>query len=896
MNQPMARVVGLFLRSFLRQQVAQSLLVASGCWLSVSTAAAAVPTEFLTRHCFDCHDTDTQKGGLDLTALKPEFDSPETFARWVKVYDRLESGEMPPKKKERPSPQDARAVMTWLHDALIDAERVRLDAQSRTAVRRLTRVEYENTVRDLLDLPGIPLQNGLPEDGVVHGFDKNSDALDISHVSMAKYAEAAEQALEMAIAKSPEPPPVTKMHLLLARHVATSLKSGGAVLLKDGKLDPDFPPAGVYDHLGIPAHEQAGTFDHGSSVGIFRNAEADFKADFRDFAARYPGMYKIRASFWSFLWDKGEILPARGTEAARLSVVGRDDLGRRGSSEVLGYYDAPSSKPRVHEFEAWLNFKDTIGFNAASITPGPNSSAVKGKGAMAFTGPAVVSDWLDVEGPIHSTWPPASHRRLFGDLPLVEFEPADPKIVANIAKARAKAASQPPLKRERVHIPRKTRPSGEGVWSVASEEPLTDADRLFADFLPKAFRRPVSDAVRKAYVAKVEEQMQAGDSFEEAMRWAYAAVLCSPDFLYHVEPAGSLDDHALACRLSYFLWNSMPDTALSELARSGKLHAPGVLRGEVDRLLADAKSQRFIEDFLGQWLKLYAISANDPDKKLYPEFSPYLQDSMMAESHAYFRELIEKDLNAGYLVRSDFAMLNEKLAQHYGIPGVSGTQIRRVPLPPGCPRGGFLTQAAILKVTANGTTTSPVVRGAFVMSRLLGRPPEPPPPNVPAVEPDVQGTTTIREQLAKHRADASCAACHATIDPPGFALEAFDVIGGQRANYRSVGEGEPAPRGNIDPTVRIGFVLGPPVVASGTMPGERKFSGITEFQSLLVAETPQLLRNLTEQFAITPRVAKLPFATATKSMASSHAPSSAAEASARCSMSWCRARCFKPDR
>ena len=162
---------------------------------------------------------------------------------------------------------------------------------------------------------------------------------------------------------------------------------------------------------------------------------------------------------------------------------------------------------------------------------------------------------------------------------------------------------------------------------------------------------------------------------------------------------------------------------------------------------------------------------------------------MVAESRAYFRELIEHNLDATYLVRSDFAMLNEKLAKHYGILGVSGSQIRRVPLSPDCPRGGFLTQAAVLKVTANGTTTSPVPRGAFVMARLLGQPPEPPPPNIPAVEPDVRGAATIREQLDKHRSNATCAACHAKIDPPGFALESFDVIGGLRTRYRSIGEG-----------------------------------------------------------------------------------------------------------
>ena len=422
-------------------------------WLALTgflaLSAHAAPTAFFETHCYDCHDAESKKGGFDLTALKTDFATPEVFARWVKVYDRIESGEMPPKKKERPPVQDIKAVTGWLHDALTEAERTRLDAGGRTALRRLTRAEYENTVRDLFDLPGIQLQNNLPVDGMAHGFDKNSEALDISHVNMAKYAEAAEQALDMAIATRPEPPPVTKMHMFLARHVGTSLRAGGAVMLKDMKLDPEFPPAGEYDHINISSHMLAGLFDHGSSVGIFRNAEADFKADFRDFAAAYPGIYKIRASFWSFMWDKGNILPSRATEAARLSVVGRDDTGRRGSSDVLGYYDAPSLKPQVHAFDAWLNFKDTIGFNAASITPGPNSSAAKGKGAMGYKGPAIVSDWLEVEGPIHASWPPPGHRRLFGDLPMVEVEPPEPR---NLAKAKAKSGRPPTGRQARVII------------------------------------------------------------------------------------------------------------------------------------------------------------------------------------------------------------------------------------------------------------------------------------------------------------------------------------------------------------------------------------------------------------------------------------------------------------
>ena len=815
------------------------LLVLSLCAKVV--AAATKPAEFFDEHCTDCHDADKKKGGLDLTALKPDFTNPELFSRWVKVYDRIDSGEMPPKKRDRPPADDTKAVQQWLRDGLLAAEKTRLSG-GRTGLRRLTRAEYENTIRDLFDLPGIALQGDLPADGSAHGFDKNCDALDISHVNLARYVEAADKTLAMAIATRPKPPTVVKQRISLANpggFVAHIIMNGDGVLLKDQKPDPEFPPAAEFKHIDQGAHERMGSFNHGASVGIFRHEDESVSPYFIEFIALYPGQYRVRTSFWSFQWDQGQVLPARGTEAARLSVVQLTGDGRGGQhpSTVLGYFDAPSLKPREHEVTTWLNQKEIIGFNAASLAPVANY-ARKGH-AMAFTGPGIACDWLDIEGPLHDVWPPRSHRLLFGDLPLTEFKPAEHPGV------------QPPAhKATRREIGAgKNEPDPEpGLWTIQPEHPLAEADRLLASFLPKAFRRPVSDELRQAYVAKVEEHLKSGECFESAMRWVYRAALCAPDFLYHVEPEGKLDGYALACRLSYFLWNSQPDEQLAGLVE--KLHDPAVLHAQVERLLKDPKAQRFIDDFLGQWLKLRQIAANDPDKKLYPEFSPYLQDSMVAETRAYFRELLEKNLDASYLVRSDFVMVNEKLATLYGIPGVSGSQIRCVPVPAGCPRGGFLTQAAVLKVTANGTTTSPVPRGVFVMARLLGRPPEPPPPNIPAVEPDVRGAATIREQLAKHRSDATCASCHAKIDPAGFALESFDVIGGYRDRYRSIGDGDPAPRGKIDPFIGISFKLGPAVDPSGELPDGRKFAGVSDLETLLATDTPALLRNLAQQLAI----------------------------------------------
>jgi hypothetical protein len=837
------------------------LLIISLLWsaLPIRESLAQPSAAFLDKHCIECHEGVSKRGGLDLTAFKVELSNSDNFARWVRIHDRIESGEMPPKQQPRPPVVDRDAVLKSLKTSLVQAEQMQLAGEPRTGVRRLTRSEYENTVRDLFDMPGIALQGNLPADGSAHGFDKNSDALDISHVNMAKYVEAADHTLNLAIATQPRPPTVQTRRISLANSggfVAHVIMNGDGVLLKDKKPDPEFPPAGEQNHLDEGAHERIGSFRNGASVGLFRHEDESLSPYFIEHVTIYPGRYRVRTSLWSFQWDKGKVLPSRGTEAARLSVVQLTGDGRGGQhpSYVLGYFDAPSIESQEHELVTWLNHNELIGFNVASLAPVANYNR-KGR-AMAFTGPGIACDWLNIEGPLHDVWPPLSHRVLFGDLPLVEFKPAE------------HPGMRPPARKpvRQLGAGRNRPDPSQGLWSVHSEQPLVDADRLLASFLPRTFRRPVDAEVRQAYVSKVDERLKAGDCFETAMRWAYRAALCSPDFLYHVESGttlrvvndvnhdaerrATLDDHALACRLSYFFWNSRPDEMLAKLADSGTLHEPAVLKSEVERLLKDPRSQRFIEDFLGQWLKLRQIAATDPDKKLYPEFSPYLQDSMVAETRAFFRELIEKDLGASHFVRSEFAMLNEKLVTHYGLPGVRGSQIRRVALPANHPRGPFLTQAALLKITANGTTTSPVPRGAFVMARLLGQEPDPPPPNIPAIEPDVRGTKTIREQLDKHRSDRICASCHAKMDPPGFALESFDVIGGWRDRYRSIGDGDPAQRGSIDPFIGISFKLGPQVDPSGVLPDERQFRNITEFQTLLAADSGRLLKNLAQQFAI----------------------------------------------
>ncbi len=315
--------------------------------------------------------------------------------------------------------------------------------------------------------------------------------------------------------------------------------------------------------------------------------------------------------------------------------------------------------------------------------------------------------------------------------------------------------------------------------------------------------------------------------------------------------SGRLDDRALAERLAYFLWNSCPDAELRGLAERGELHRPSVLRQQTERLLEDPRSQRFVDAFLDYWVDLRLITGVDPDAELYPEYQldDLLVESMIGETQLFFDELVKRNMGITNLVSSDFAVLNERLANHYGIPGVQGVDLRPVPVSPDCVRGGLMTQASILKVTANGTTTSPVKRGAWIMARLLGEPPPPPPPGVPAVEPDIRGATTIRDQLARHRNQATCAACHKNIDPAGFALESFDVMGQWRDRYRSVGPGEKV-KGSGHNGININYGWGQSVDPSGELPDGRTFKDVRELKQLLLADPELLARNLAQQLTI----------------------------------------------
>ncbi|MBI5771168.1 MAG: DUF1592 domain-containing protein [Verrucomicrobia bacterium] len=800
---------------------------------SLPLAAAPLTQElrrFLEIECADCHDATEKKGGLDLTALTLEPANPKNFALWVKVHDRAATGEMPPKKRERPPAEALAAFTKSIAGALTQFEGERFAREGRATQRRLNRYEYENALRDLLAAPWLQVRDTLPEDGEAFRFNKVGDALDVSHVQMARYLAAADYALRQVLATSAERPPTTTK-----RYYARDQRSfTGPMTFTVFNTAPEratFPVLGTAGQPDVRSKKQpitAGAKDPATrdleAVGMPAGSYEPLEPKFNQFRAPLAGHYKIRINAYS-VWIGPNGNPKRPDQ---WFIPDLDNIaaGRRPEpvtvySETpprqlrwLGKFDAaPTAAP--HEIDTWLLAGEMIRPDPARLFRSrPGAGRWQNPLAEKDGQPGVAFRWLEVEGPLYDSWPTAGHQLLFGDLPL------------------------------------KPAASGTGV-EIVSVQPAKDAEPLLRNFVARAYRRPVSDHEAKRFLPVIDAALKAGSNFTDAMLTGYTAVLCSPEFVCIEEHPGKLDDHAVASRLSFFLWNSPPDAELRTLAADRRLRRPEVLRAQTDRLLNDPRARRFVDAFLDYWLDLRKVVATAPDSNLYPDYylDDLLTESALEETQLFFAELLRADLPARHLVSSDFAMLNERLAVHYGLPPVDGVAVRRVSLPPDSPRGGLLTQAAVLKVTANGTTTSPVIRGAWIMERILGRPPPPPPPSVPAIEPDIRGASTVRQQLDKHRTLETCHACHVYIDPPGFALESFDVMGGWRDRYRATGEGKPD-AGIGKGGQKFAFHSALPVDCSGEMPDGRPFGDIREFKRRLRDDEPQIARSLAKQLIV----------------------------------------------
>lgn len=697
-----------------------------GVLILALNATAAEPRELLQKFCAGCHGGEKPKADLALDAIK-DF---QPAATWNKIFARLKDGTMPPKGKPQPTAVEHATLMASI------AEGLRAIQSGRARLRRLNRVEYNNTLRDLLGID-IHLTDTLPEDGTAHGFDNIDAALDLSATHLERYLAAADLALDTALPHGPKSPSV-KVHIEPARiskeHQAkyNRPRYGTWDLVRDDSVviryDPPTTPRMVIEPV-VPT------------------------------AGRYR--YRILAAAEN---DPQKRLALRVYAGTLRSGAGR--------TWMHGAFDL-SDKPAVIEFAEWLEKGDTISLAASGVTRQWNLPA-------GFQGPGIAVYSIDVEGPLNESASLLGH---------VDF----------------------------------------------AKGTLADVEAILRRFLPRAYRRAAAESEVAPFIALAKSRLEKGASFESALRAALKAVLCSPEFLYLPVSQGKLADYELASRLSYFLWSTMPDNTLFGLAVTGELSKPDVLRGQVERMLNDPKARFFTENFTGQWLDLRKLKATDPDAKLYPEFDPLLEYSLPFETRLFFETILKDDRSVLEFVDSDWSMLNARLAEHYGIGGVVGSTFRKVSLPAGCHRGGVLTQAAILKVTANGTTTSPVVRGAWVLDRILGTPAPPPPKDVPAIEPDTRGVTTIRQQLARHRSDAACAVCHDRIDPPGFALESFDPIGGWRTRYR------------VMPSKAIRPIARPAVNSAGELSDGRTFATIDGLKMLLLKNPDRIATALAER-------------------------------------------------
>ena len=717
---------------------------------------------FLSRHCLECHGEEKPKKGFRVDQLSADMADEAARNRWLLVQKRISAGQMPPKTRTRPTEGEVEGLLQWVREGLARATRAEQD-QGRVVLRRLNRVEYENTICDLLGIH-IELKELLPEDSSAAGFDNVGEALHVSSFLMERYLDAADRALAVAIANQPQPPLFQKrLSMKEERHVKVTTEK-------------------VFRHL-----------DNGL---VMFSSSAWQGITVTQFYPKDRGMYRFRISAYG--------LQSNGKPVTYRVDAGPMLMGTK--NHLVSYYDAAADQPTVAEFTDNFEARDHIRILPYGLA---SAQAVDKVGADTYEGPGLVIEWIDVEGPLHDTWPPESHRRIFGEM---QQGPA-------------------PIYNQSDRV------------EVVSSDPPADARRILKSFADRAFRRTVTDDDVLPFIALFEQKTADGYSFEQAVRVGLKAILVSPEFLYLREKPGKLDDFPLASRLSYFLWSTMPDDELLGLAEAGKLSNSDTLRQQVERMLRSPKAAAFTENFVGQWLGLRDIDFTEPSHLLYPEFDDMLKVSMVRETELFFAELLKNDLSLANFVASDFSMLNGRLARHYGISGVDGWEFRKVSLPPDTHRGGVLTMASVLKVTANGTTTSPVMRGAWVLKNILGTPPPPPPADVAAIDPDIRGATTIREQLAKHRQLESCASCHNDIDPPGFALESFDVIGGWRDFYRTTGNGKSV----VVDGRRMPYHEGKPVDPSDVLPSGDRFANIDEFKGLLLRDKEQLARALTEK-------------------------------------------------
>jgi hypothetical protein len=756
----------------------------------------------LKQSCFGCHDSETAEGGLDLSSFPFNLNEQKMRDGWIRIHDRIKNGEMPPKGNELPQgPRDE--LLKHLANAIHTADHADVTASGRGPMRRLNRDEYEQNLRDVLQLPHLDIRDVLPEDREGHHLNKTSSVLDMSRVQFAAYLEAAEAALRGAMVINAIPPEAKKFRAVGTNLFAERSTFGEREAMFFAKANKALDSTQL-DALGD---------DPAIELALFRSAHWPYYGYPRGFLANSSGEYHVRFSARAVVQIKGyEIQPA--LQPVPMTFRARQPSGPDVSGDVRATGGMIDIQPEMATYETTIHLREHETFEYSLLgLPVPLARNVMG-GPPTYRyppfpeggQPGIAFQWLEVEGPLSSEkWPPPSHRVLFDDLSA----------------------------------------------NATSQQPREDAKRLLRRFVNIVAREPVPESALLKFEQLILTQLDQQMPFAEAMLTGYKAFLCSSHFLFIREPKDPDDHYAIASRLSHFLINSRPDARLLELASKQQLRDAQALQHESERLIHSSGFARFVKSFTDYWLSLRHLRRDDPDIRLYPEyrFDDYLVESMEWETRAFFAAMIRDNLPARVLVDADFVFANDRLARHYQLPPLPGSAVRRVQLPANSPLGGLLTQGAIMKVTANGTSTSPVVRGAWIMDRLVGQPPPPPPASVPAVEPDIRGAKSIRDLLALHTKSAACAACHARFDPVGLALENFDILGGWRTRYRGVEQGEKIvgiDRAGHD----FGYTLSGPVDASGKLLDGRTFQNIRDLKAMLAGDARQLARNLLQQFTL----------------------------------------------
>jgi len=770
-----------FLTSF-----AAAPLLAVSLGITVVSHAAEPFEAFLEKHCIRCHGPEKEKGDLRFDQLSRDFKLGADSHHWAEAIENVNSGEMPPKKEKRPTQEEIAAFVTNLDSLLKEGRASRMAARPAVAHYRLSRKEYQNTVYDLLGVRYDPTKPGeLNEDTLWHGFERLGSELTLSPSHVDRYYRAAGIVLDRALPRSSVEP-------RKGRKTAAELRHGPA----------DSPRAkgaqAALDRFGIKRPLRLVIYP-GALNGILPVA---FYSGWlgQGIGPEQSGLYKVR------IQASGIRPPGGQTPHLSMGTPGANEYPAIADRLIGIDIDAPEDHPEVYEAEVVLEMPTTLRFNLEA------SNEVRG---LHFH--RLFSDNIFTHS--SETLPTSPARpQLFDDkgnglysLVLLDWIEWEGPFVSEAEKARR-----------------------EGLLPPDDATPERVAEHL-QRFAERAWRRPVKKEELERYLRSYRTEREAGEKMADAYRVALQGVLTSRHFIYLVEgdkvARERLTEPELASRLSYFLWSSMPDDALFTAAKAGTLNGDG-LRREVDRMLADSKANRFIEDFPRQWLQLHRVGMFPPDRKLYPNYDAWLETSLKAEPLEFFGEMFTGNLPVDDLIKSNWTMANARLCEFYGLPEPKTGGFQRVPLRPEDRRGGLLTMGAVLGLTSDGTRHRPVHRGVWLSEVVLGKTPPPPPANVPAIEPPTPQSpkATLRQKIEAHRNDANCAACHAKIDPLGLAWDNYDAIGQWREREKvAAGVGE-------DPLIN----------ASGEMPDGRAFKDANEFKQRLLEDREKLARAFIE--------------------------------------------------